>query len=403
MVKQEYIDKLINIQGFSVENLNFYEIDGNNELVIRIIRTEKKYKCECGKEYQTYYDSEERLVRDLSFGSYKKVWLSFNQCRIYCTNCGVKTEKFDWIEPRVKYTKRLAASIALSCQETRSLKAIANQYDMHWETVKEIDKKVLEKELPAIGSQSARLIAVDEFSVRKRHSYGTTVVDLEKRSALYVGEGRNKESLSAFFNDLGVDKCAMIEAVAMDMWKPYRKAVKEHCPNATIVYDPFHIIQAYGRDVIDKVRAAEYKKASVADKSIIKGTRYLLLKNKENLNDANEEHIRLRDLLAINNKLNKIYILKDDLKQLWKYRSEAWARKWFKSWYKKAIYSRIDPLKKFARMLKNHMEGILAHCKYKINTGILEGINNKIKVIKRVAYGFRDFDYFALKIRGAFR
>jgi transposase len=402
MVKQEYIDKLVNIQGFFVSEIDYIQEGDATRLRIIINRKEPRYRCSCGLEYSNYYDSEIREVRDLSYGPYKEVYVVFYQCRIDCRNCGIKTEVFDWVESRVRYTMRLGAAVALACEETRSLKSIAEQFGLHWETVKEIDKKALVHKLPAIGSQSPVVIAVDEFTIRKRHSYGTTVIDIQDASVLYVGKDRREESLKPFFEALGPEKCGLIEAVAMDMWKPYLKAVKEHCPQAAIVFDPFHIIQAYGRDVVNKVRAEEYKKATASAREVIKGSRYILLKNSVNLDRSQGEHVRLKDLLHINRKINKVYILKDDLKELWHYKSEAWARKFFQSWYRRAIYSRIEPLKDFARMLKRHLDGIINHCRYQIHTGILEGINNKIKVIKRIAYGFRDIEYFFLKIRGAF-
>jgi transposase len=402
MVKQEYIDKLVNIQGFFVYEIEYIQEDNSTVLRIIIKRKECSYRCSCGLECSTYYDSEVREIRDLGYGPYRKVFLVFTQCRINCRTCGIKTELFDWVEPRVHYTMRLGAAVALACEETRSLKSIAEQFGLHWETVKEIDKKALERKVPAVGSQNPVLLAIDEFSIRKRHSYATTVIDVLNSSVLYVGKDRREESLKPFFEALGPEKCGLIKAVAMDMWKPYLKAVKENCPHAAIVFDPFHIIQAFGRDVIDKVRTEEYRKATASVREVIKGSRYILLKNSINLDRSRGEHVRLKDLLHINRKINKVYILKDDLKELWHYKSEAWARKWFKSWYRRAIYSRIEPLKDFAKMLKRHLEGIINHCKYQIHTGMLEGINNKIKVIKRIAYGFRDVEYFFLKIRGAF-
>lgn len=402
MIKQKYIDKLVNIQGFKVKSLSYVEVEEETQLVIELGRIRKKYRCSCGKGHRQYYDSEYRTVRDLSYGPYRKVWLRFCQCRIECKNCGIKTECLDWVEPRVRYTIRLAAAVALSCEETRDLKSIAKQYDLHWETVKEIDKKALKRRLPEIGNTEATILAVDEFSIKKRHRYGTTVIDAEEGDVIYVGKDRTEEPLVELYTKMGTEKCAKVKAVAMDMWKPYEKATREHCHNASIVYDPFHIIQSYGRDVIDRVRVNEYKKASTQSKEVIKGSRYLLLKNKENLDAERDEPVNLRKLLSLNVRLDKVYILKDDLKQLWRYKSEAWARRWFKAWYRRAIYSKIEPLKKFARKLKKHFSGILSHCKYPIHTSILEGINNKIKVIKRVAYGFRDTEYFFLKIRGAF-
>lgn len=416
MVKQEYIDSLINIQGFSVQAMHFLEViyhkeRGNGEenqeeteLIIELRRKKPEYVCECGRVHTSYYDSRKRTVRDLRYGPYKRSWLVFEQCRVDCRKgCGaIRNERFEWLEPYVGYTKRLAAAVALSCKETRSLKKIGEEYGLHWDTVKEIDKRALKKELPAVGETDAEVLAVDEFAIKKRHHYGTTVADVEKKEVLYVGKGRSEESLASFYREMGDERCAGVEAVAMDMWKAYIKATKAYCPQAEIVFDPFHIIQAYGRDVVDKVRIAEYRRASEKEREVIKGSRYLLLKNKSNLRIERDEGANLERLLALNRRLAKVYILKDDLKQLWKYKSVAWAKKWFNAWYRRAIYSKIEPLKKFARMLKKHLQGILAHCKYPIHTGVLEGINNKIKVIKRVAYGYRDEEYFFLKIRGAF-
>ena len=415
MVKQEYIDRLINIQGFSVRSIYYLEVlskketddfpdqQNSTELVIELARVDRSFRCPCGHELLTYYDAKPRTVRDLSYGIYQVAWLSFDQCRVDCRRCGkISTEQLDWIEPFVKYTKRLAAAVALACEETRSLKYVAKQFCLHWATVKEIDKKALEARLPEVGETDARFLAVDEFSIRKRHRYGTTVIDPEAKKVLYVGKDRTEQSLAAFYEQMGTERCMAVEAVAMDMWQAFNKATVTHCPNAKIVFDPFHVIQSYGRDVIDAVRRDEYKKAVGEQREVIKGSRYLLLKNEENLDRARNEKSDLQQLLSLNRRLEKVYILKDDLKQLWRYKSTAWAEKWFAAWYRRAIYSKIEPLKSFARMLKRHKDGILAHCKYPLHTSVLEGINNKIKVIKRIAYGFRDEEYFFLKIRGAF-
>jgi transposase len=284
----------------------------------------------------------------------------------------------------------------------RSISSVAREYDIHRHTVKEIDKAALEKGLPEVSATSPELIGVDEVSIKKRHKYATVVVGLEDRSVPYVCEGRSKESLSGYYLSLGEEKCRSIKAVAMDMWRPYEEATREHCPEAEIVYDPFHIIAAYGREVVDKVRSEESREAIGADRFFIKDSRYLLLKNRDNLDASRDEPARLSELLRLNKRLNTVYVLKDDLKHLFSYRSEAWARKWFDGWYRRAMYSRIEPLKKFARTLKARFDGIVAHCLYPINTSVIEGINNKIKVIKRIAFGFRDMEYFFLKIRGAF-
>ncbi len=373
-------------------------------LMIELIRKEEKYKCRCGQEFTARYDSRERCVRDLPYGPWKVCWLVFWQARVNCPECQkIRTESFDWVGPRVDYTKRLAGLVSLSCRDARSIKSVGKEYGLHVHTVKRMDKEALQEELPGADESSPRLIGVDEFSIRKHHHYATTVVDLETMEVPYVAEHRTKESLSGFYQALGPEKCSKIEAAAMDMWKPYEEATREHCANAAIIYDPFHIIASYGREVIDKVRVAEEARAEGLGKDVIKGSKYLLLKNAENLDPERDEPARLADLLRLNRRLSIVYLLKDDLKELWRYRSPAWALKWFNAWRRRAVHSRIDALKKFARKLEGHLPGIIAHCQYPIHTGFLEGVNNKIKVIKRVAYGFHDLEYFFLKIRGAFQ
>jgi len=403
MVKQEYIDQLVGVQGYKVVALHFGEgrDSGEKELVVEIARVEGKYRCRCGAEFDTYYDGGQRMIRDLPYGPYKRSWLCFHQVRVDCPDCGVVTEELDFCDPWATYTRRLAADVALSCRETRSLKAIAEQYGLDWRAVKEIDKRALAEELPHPSDTPAKLLAVDEFSIKKRHRYATTVIDTMEKAVLWVGKDRRQETLEEFFHLFGEENCSGVLAVAMDMWDPYEAAVRKYCPQAEIVYDPFHVISSYGREVVDKTRVEENKKAEEKHKAVYKGTRYILLSNHENLKDWQQE--RLSELLALNRRLFAVYLLKDDLKRLWQYRSPYHAERFFRGWYRRAIYSKIEPLKKFARMLKKRLPGILAHCRYPIHTSVLEGINNKIKVIKRVAYGYRDEEYFFLKIRGAFR
>jgi transposase len=402
-VKQEYIDLLVCIPGFTVGLVGAIETgDGEKALLIDLHRKKCKYKCSCGKKFDTYYDSRERCVRDLRFGPYRQSFLVFRQVRIDCPDCGVVTEILPWVGPKVGYTKRLGALVALSCQEIRSISAVAKEYGLHWSTVKEIHKAALKKELPEPRNTSPRVIGVDEFAVRRRHKYGTVVVDFADKSVPYVGKDRTKTSLSNYFRALGERKCRKIQAVAMDMWRPYEEAVRENCPEAQIVYDPFHIISAYGRDVVDKVRTQEVAKAAEEDKKVIKGSRYLLLKNKSSLDPSRNEPAKLADLLQQNESINTVYVLKDDLKCLWGHKSKSKANSWFRDWYKRAKESGIALLDRFADKLKSHLPGILAYCDYPITTGIIEGINNKIKVIKRVSFGYRDMEYFFLRIRGAF-
>jgi transposase len=189
----------------------------------------------------------------------------------------------------------------------------------------------------------------------------------------------------------------------MDMNAAYELEVRKHCPQTQIVYDLFHVVAKYGREVIDRVRVDEANRLRHDRKArrVIKGSRWLLLRNRRNIERA-EDQVKLRELLQANRKLMTVYVLKDDLKHLWAYRYRGAALRFWKAWYGRAIRSRIKPLVAFAKKLKGYLPGILAHCRWPLHTSLIEGINNKIKVIKRMAYGFRDDEYFFLKIRAAF-
>ncbi len=178
--------------------------------------------------------------------------------------------------------------------------------------------------------------------------------------------------------------------------------VKQHCPNAEVVYDLFHVVAKFGREVIDRVRVDEANRLRDDHRArrVVKTSRWLLLRNRENL--SCDQAVHLDELLEANRALLTVYLLKDDLKQLWRYRSEAWARKRWEEWRRRALASGLEPLKVFVRRLEPYLPGILSHCRWPLGTNLVEGINNKIKVIKRVAYGYRDDAYFFLKIRAAF-
>lgn len=206
-----------------------------------------------------------------------------------------------------------------------------------------------------------------------------------------------------FFELLGKEGCARLEAVALDMHAAYELELRRHCPNAQIVYDLFHVIAKYGREVIDRVRVDEANRLrhDRPARRLVKGARWLLLRNRENVR-AEGDQVRLKELLAANRALFTVYVLRDDLKALWSYRHIGYAERFWQQWYRRAVRSRIEPLKAFAVRLKPYLRGILAHCRWPLGTNLVEGINNTIKVIKRMAYGYRDDAYFFLRIRAAF-
>lgn len=355
----------------------------------------------CGRFVAPVHDWVEREVRDLPVfdaDTVLRVW----RCRLACPRCGPKLEALEWLEPYARVTKRLAASVARLCR-VLPIKHVAEHFGLHWHTVKAIDKAHLERELGPPDFTGVELLLIDEFALRKGHRYATVIVDAATKRVLWVGKGRTREEVRVFFDLLGKEGCARIKAVGMDMSHAFAAEVRLHCPGAEIVYDLFHVVAKYGKEVIDAVRVAEANRLrhDKPARKVVKGAKWLLLRNRENLPDR-ESKVRLKEVLEANEALATAYILKDGLKQLWSYMREGWARRAWEDWLDQARDSGVKPLIQFAKRLSAYLPGILAHCRWPLHTSLLEGINNKIKVLKRMAYGYRDDAYFFLKIRSAF-
>lgn len=351
----------------------------------------------CKRRSNSIHSYHERMVRDMNIFE-AKTFIQYSYRKIRCLYCGVVVEDLGLVDPTVRITKRLANYILDLCK-FMTIKEIAKHLILDWKTVKDIHKRYLQARFSHDDVGYPRLLAVDEISLKKRHHYLTVIINWETGRVLWVGEGRKYETLKGFFDSLTEGQRKAIEAVAIDMWDPYIKAVKEYCPGAAIVFDQFHVVSAFGK-VIDKVRNAEYRRATKEGKEVIKGSKYLLLKNRENL--LKEEKPKLKSLLSLNESLSVVYILKDYLKRLWQYKYAKCAEKFLEYWCHLAEESKIRPVVAFAKTLKRYAYGIINHCRFPIHTSRMEGINNKIKVIKRKAYGFHDVEYFSLIIKSAF-
>jgi transposase len=274
---------------------------------------------------------------------------------------------------------------------------VSELFKISWGTVKNIDKEYLQKHYSKPVLKDVEIIAIDEFAFQKGHKYQTVVYDLKAGRVIYVGAGRAEESLDRFWKRLR-HSGAKIQAVAMDMWLPYFNAVINNIPEAKIVFDRFHIFKQMN-ETLDEIRRALYHEETfLNNRQVIKGIRWLLLKNEKNLNDEKDERRQLEQALQINKPLAEAYYLKEELGHLWLQNTRDEAEKFLTSWATRAWATTIQPLRKFVKTLLGHRTGILNWFDYRISTGPLEGFNNKIKVLKRKAYGYRDMEYFALKI-----
>jgi len=355
----------------------------------------------CREMVMAIHETTERWVRDLPILD-AETRLLVHRVRVKCPKCGPRIEQLDWLDPWARFTRRFADSV-VRLASVLPLKQVAEYYDLHWETVKRLHKEHLQDTLGPVDLTDVEVIAMDEFAIQKGHRYATVVVEPYRKQVLWVGRGRRREDVRPFFELLGQEGRRRLKAVVMDMNPAYEEETRAQCPDADIVFDLFHVVAKYGREVIDRVRVDEANrlKHDKPARKVVKGARWLLLRNPENLT-REKDRVRLDELLAANRKLAKVYILKEDLKMLWDYQHLGYARRFWEEWYRRAIRSRIEPLKRFARQLKAKIHGVLSHCRWPLHTSLLEGINNKIKVIKRMAYGYRDDAYFFLRIREAF-
>ena len=309
----------------------------------------------------------------------------------------MKTERLEFLLENALHTKRFATYVGRRCR-SGTIKDVAEELNLDWQTVKRLEMDYMREQLRRVGMPGPKVIGIDEISIRKAHTYRIVVSDLERRRPIWFGgEDRSEASMDRFYKFLGQKKARRIRLAVMDMWKPFRHSTEHHAPNAAILFDKFHVIRHLG-EALDKIRKLEYARVEGKARTFIKGQKYTLLSHPQNLAGTARKNLKL--LLAANKRLNTAYLLKESFGQLWDYSSEAWARKFFDNWRAQLKWQRLKPYKDFAAMIERHWDGIAAYCKAenKVALGFVEGLNNKIRVLQRRAYGLRDEEYLRLKI-----
>ena len=344
-----------------------------------------------------WYDRRIRRVRDLPCGPFR-IYLEFEVRRVWCRSCqAVKRERLEFLSDNPFYTKRFAFYVGRRCRN-ETIKDVARELHLDWDSVKTLDMQYMRAQLARAGTPGPKAIGIDEISIRKGHTYRIVVSDLIRRRPIWFGGvDRSEASMQTFYDWLGPKKSAGIRLAVMDMWKPFRKATNARAPQAAILFDKFHIMRHLG-DALDQVRKSEYARLAGSERRYIKGQKYTLLSHRENLDLDGRR--ALKTLLAANKRLNTAYLLKESFGQLWSYEREGWARRFFENWRNSLKWQRLKPYEKFAEMIDRHWDGIAAYCKpeNKVSLGFVEGLNNKIRVIQRRAYGLRDEEYLRLKI-----
>ena len=379
------------------------------------------------------HDTSRSTLKDMPFlpGAAQKINVLVH--RYKCQSCSCTfNEEVEFKYPGTRVTKRAAAWIKAFLLCRMSIKSVSTLTGIHWDTISKIHKEIMDSELKkrkeellSSGYKPKRL-AVDEFAIHKGHTYATCVMDIDEGDVLWVGKGRSIADFSAFFDEIDPEYLSEIEAVAMDMNASYNKLVEKNLPHAEIVYDRYHMQAQFGKDVLGAVRLEEAKrhkqeaeelKASISTDmtkeelremkeqekearhmySVLKSSRWQLLKNSSNLNEKSE--MKLQSILETHSDLAVCYAMKEEMSRLFELRDPERAEKGWHVWFEAAKASGIPQLEKFARIKEKRIPGLVAHAKHHISTGKLEGFNNKIKVAKRIGYGYRDDDYFFTLIR----
>ena len=310
-----------------------------------------------------------------------------------CRRCGQRLrEPIDFAEGGRRYIRSVASYVAYLCEKA-TIKDVSEIVGLGWDSVKEIFKGHLRRQLRRRSLSHVRRIAIDEFAVRKGHRYLTVVLDLDSGQVIWSAQGRSGDSLFPFLDRLKRLR-APLEAVAVDMWPAYTLAVRTVFPKVTIVYDPFHIVKLVNK----AIDAAQRDLAAQIPKTIRRrrGLRFVLLRARENLGVKGNSI--LAELMEINRPLYQAYLLKEQLRTLWSFPSAGSATRFLKQWIDQANSTGLRSFRQLAKTLKRCQHSILAWYQHRISTGPLEGLNNKIKTLKRQAYGFRDMEYFQLRL-----
>ena len=366
--------------------------------IFRIEQPRERLRCsQCGSDAVWAQGGVERFFRGLPIGK-QPTFVELKVPRVLCFDCGkVRQVKVSFADPKKHYTHAFER-YAVDLSRHMTIKDVAEHLRVGWDTIKAMQAKHLQRRFGKPKLHKLKQIAIDEINIGKGHRYLTVVLNLLTGAVVFVGDGKGVDALKLFWKRLRRSR-AQIEAVATDMSPAYIRAVRDNLRGAVHVFDHFHVIKLY-KDKLSAFRRQLFHELTSQGQKLLKGTRWLLLKNPENLDPKKKERQRLERALRLNEPLAVVYYMKEDLRQIWLQPNQSAARLFLEDWLARARVSGIRMLEQFADTLEQHQEGILNYYKYPISTGPLEGTNTKIQLMKRQAYGYRDHEFLKLKILG---
>jgi transposase len=366
--------------------------EDTKKLIIHIdIKGRRKLPCSvCGRRQKVRDRLSQREWRHVPLWNIP-VFIRYRPARIRCIDCGIKVELIPWSNGKSSIAVPLSLTLA-NWSKKIPMNVVAKLYGVCWNTVYSAVKQIVDFGLACRNDYATTVIGIDEISRKKGHVYLTQLYDLVHKKLLYTIEDRTYESLSALFKQWGQDKLMHIKGICCDMWDPYIKAINEYLPHAIIVFDKFHLIRQL-LDAVNKVRKQEAEILKESNPELLKGTKYLWLKNPWNLTEKQKQ--RMSYLEKMNLKINRAYMLKENFRELWTFTNRIEAKKFLDHWFWLATHSRIQPMRKFAWLVRNHQKGILAWFDLYINNGVVEAMNNVAKTISHQAKGYRSSKTFS--------
>jgi transposase len=386
--------KILGWPGYRVYRSAINEGAKTLRLWVRRKRGNRKLECSsCGRRIHEIAEVYEREVRDLPCFEYRTT-VVIELYRVRCPDCGIKAEKVPLLPSKAPFSKRFEEAVGQAC-ESAAVRRVARQFGLAASTVRAIDLRYLERWAHGRRRPALRQMGVDEIYLGKKQKFLTVVTNLETGEPLWFGRERKKETLDEFFEKhLSAFQRSAIRAACVDMWEPFRQSLQQWVPECRIVYDKFHILQ-HASQAVDEVRRAEFFRKGGAARDLVRGKRWLLLSSWLNLDRGKRR--QLNALFALNRRILKAYLLKESLSQLWNYTYEGAMLRYLQSWIDQLRWQRLKPMEKLARMLLDHLEGILNYCRTKVPMGVIEAVNGNIKALLRRGRGYRDMNYLLLK------
>ncbi len=378
------------IKGVQYKSTQFEK----GEVIYKVEMASQKIPCpKCSCCRTSFKGQKTRIFKMIPFGQ-KKCSLEVQLHRLECSECQYKWwPRLSFMKGKSRMTRSFMAYV-LDLLNFSTVLDVSRFLDVSWNVIKSIHKEKLNSLYKEIPLADLEFITVDEFSIRKGHSYMTVFTDLKSGRVIHAVEGRSLEDIEPFFRKLAKD-APNLKAISMDMSKSYYPAAQKFLPHVDVVFDHFHVTALFNK-ALDEVRKNQQQNLSKEEGKALKGGRFLLLKNYENL--GSEKQTRLEALLEANEPLFLAHSLKEQFQLFWHKGSKEEAEEFFMYWGVDVLATGLEPLIKVVWTLYRHLEGILNYFKHRITNASAEGINNKIKTMKRQAYGFRDMEYFKLRL-----